>query len=389
MTVLHLDASPKPAAGKLKVRMLIRALTTGGAERQLIEIADHLTRRGHSVTVIVYYSAEGPFQIEAMSRGVRILDLAKRGRWDVIGFLRRLREATSADCCDVVYSMLPTSNVIASLVSKRRGGPALVWGIRSTDMGDGGYDWLGRALAWAERRLAWRADLVVVNSKRGLEFHASRGFNRRALRLVRNGVDLVRFRFDHEARKRWRAAWGLSASQPLVMLVGRHDPIKGIEIFLRAITDLEIQVAIVGASDGLYTPGLHRLAMELGVESRVRWVSPQTDMPGIFSAADVVCSASYSEGTSNVLVEACACGALVVATDVGDSAEIVGDPARMAAPRSVDELRNVIRLAVASIGSHVVRDARAPALDRYDMGRMIDDTESVLVEAVARSRHSS
>jgi glycosyltransferase involved in cell wall biosynthesis len=55
------------------------------------------------------------------------------------------------------------------------------------------------------------------------------------------------------------------------------------------------------------------------------WVEESLEMPGVYSALDIVASCSSSEGFSNVLGEAMACGVPCAVTDVGDSRAIVAD----------------------------------------------------------------
>jgi glycosyltransferase involved in cell wall biosynthesis len=370
---------------RLRVLFLVRALSVGGAETQLVAAAIGLKRLGHDVQIAVFYAVESPLAREAAEGGVCIVDLAKRGRWDAVGFIRRLRAVIVRHRADVVYSYLPSANVVSALASLLLRKVAVVWGIRATQLSGASDDWLGHMVAGCERMLARRADAIIVNSARGIEHHARRGLPRGVMRLVRNGVDAGRFRFDARARMRLRSQAGISDTDPLVLLAGRHDPIKGIETFLRACQALPVRAIIVGGWIEPYTSTLRRLATSLGMVDRVQWLDQQDDMSGWMSAADIVCSASYGEGTSNVLIEALACNALTVATDVGDSADIVGDPARMAAPRDCEGLIRALQTAIAMLPEWNRHALPPEQLDNYSIAAMLAATESVLA-AVAAER---
>ncbi|MGZ5164987.1 MAG: glycosyltransferase, partial [Burkholderiales bacterium] len=69
--------------------LLTRALDTGGAQRQLVELALGLKRSGWEVTVATFYPG-GPLEAPLRTAGVRIISLDKRGRWDVLPFIWRL-----------------------------------------------------------------------------------------------------------------------------------------------------------------------------------------------------------------------------------------------------------------------------------------------------------
>ncbi|MDL1890770.1 glycosyltransferase, partial [Nitrospirales bacterium NOB] len=73
----------------MKVLFLTRALNVGGAERQLVVLARGLRKRGHEVAVAVFYPG-GLLEAELKDVGIPILSLAKRGRWDLVGFVLRL-----------------------------------------------------------------------------------------------------------------------------------------------------------------------------------------------------------------------------------------------------------------------------------------------------------
>jgi glycosyltransferase involved in cell wall biosynthesis len=373
---------------RLRIAFLVRALTVGGAERQLLETARGLQARGHQVWLMVFYPDDGPLQREAAAHGIPVVGLEKRHRWDLLGFRQTLQKTIRDVDPDVVYSYLPSANVASSLIGRTRGRPAIVWSIRATDMSGESYDWLGHLAVAAERLLSTRADIIVVNSASGIAHHADRGLPRGRLRLVRNGVDLSYFRFDAQARTRLRAEWGITTKDPVVLTAGRHDPIKGIEIFLEALTHCTARAIIAGAPAEPYTTILRQRAEQLGLGARLRWIGRCDDMPALLSAVDVVCSASHSEGSPNVLIEARACGTVIVGTAVGDTADVVGDSHLLAAPGDAPGLAQAI---MTGIELCQVRPRQSPAGDeiiaRYDLDTMIRNTEAVLCEAIGHSRH--
>ena len=67
----------------MKIVFLIRALTYGGAERQLTVLSKGLCERGHDVVIAMFY-AGGPLEKELANTQVRVRSLKKRGRWDVL-----------------------------------------------------------------------------------------------------------------------------------------------------------------------------------------------------------------------------------------------------------------------------------------------------------------
>src|SRR5437763_6227668 len=94
----------------LAVVLLIRSLAVGGAQRQLVQLAQGLQERGHRVTVGVFYSG-GPLVTELQQAGIPVTELGKGGRWNNLRFLLRLRRMIGASRADVVYSFGGSANL--------------------------------------------------------------------------------------------------------------------------------------------------------------------------------------------------------------------------------------------------------------------------------------
>jgi D-inositol-3-phosphate glycosyltransferase len=136
------------------------------------------------------------------------------------------------------------------------------------------------------------------------------------------------------ARAAVAATVGHVSSGPLMMFVGRLQPLKGAELAIEALAALQrpdVTLMIVGGPSGrggdqeLKT--LHELVRARGVESQVVWVAPQPHylLSTFYRAADVVLVPSRSESFGLVALEASACGTPVIASAVGGLQTIVDD----------------------------------------------------------------
>ncbi len=111
-----------------------------------------------------------------------------------------------------------------------------------------------------------------------------------------------------------------------VLFVGNLVPVKGIDRLFRAMAELpQARLRIVG--DGPLRRKLARLAVKLGIHDRVDFLGrkPPKEVADLMRAADVLCLPSRSEGMPNVVLEALACGAPVVATAVGEIPFLIRD----------------------------------------------------------------
>ena len=311
----------------LKVDFLIRSLGQGGAERQLMILASGLAGRGHQVRILTFYSG-GHYETEARARGLTIINLHKKGRWDLIPFLLRLALAWQDYQPDLIHSYMSEANLVSTLLKPWHRRP-LVWGLRASQLDLSQYDWLARATDRLEGWGSSWADLIIANSEAGRAHALARGFPASRLCVADNGFECAQWIRDPEAGRAFRSAHGLPLDPPILGLVGRVDPAKGHAVFLQAAARLtrthpQVHYLLVGEDPWSQRDRMKTLGASLGIGSKVHWLPGQRDMVAVYSALDGLVSASLSEGFPNVLAEAMACGLRPVATAVGDSARVVG-----------------------------------------------------------------
>ncbi|HVG01686.1 MAG TPA: glycosyltransferase [Nitrospira sp.] len=325
---------------------LIRSLDWyGGAQRQLVNLASGLSKVGHDVTVVTYYS-HVPLERELAEAGVEVRSLGKRSRWDlfqpIVRFLCLVRKLQPT----VIHGYLSTANILAVMAKACCPSLKVAWGLRASNMHWDEYDWLHKMSFVCERALSRFADLLIVNSYAGRDHYASSGFPIDKMIVIHNGIDTARFRPDKEAGSAMKRRWGIDKKDRIVCLVGRLDPMKDHITFLRAAALLAqrrsgLRFVCVGQGASGYENALRAQAEREGVADRIMWVGCFYDMKPVYNACDVVVSSSvWGEGFPNVLAEAIACGVPCVATDVGDSSLLCapmvgtlvppGDPASMA-----------------------------------------------------------
>ena len=311
----------------MKILFLIQNLEPGGCERQLITLANGLHKAGTSVAVAVFYPG-GSLEEELAQAGVRIIQLRKRGRWDIAGFLWRTFRAVKREEPDVLYSFLPVANLVASLLGAFLPGVRVVWGVRASAVDSAGYGWVTWLTYWLQKLCSRSPALIIVNSEAGRDYHVRLGYPAGRMTVVWNGIDVDRFSHDADARARQRALWGVGPDEALIGLVARLDPIKDHPTFFRAAAEIApdyagLRFVCVGDGSSAYRRELAVLSQELGIAERIIWAGASGDMPAAYNALDIATCASYSESFPNVVGEAMACGVPCVSTDVGDCAVIV------------------------------------------------------------------
>ncbi len=170
---------------------------------------------------------------------------------------------------------------------------------------------------------AW-TDIVVAVSEDIAAKLETVGVPRDKVRVVPNGVNS---RFRPGDRTAARRRLGLPVDGFIVLFVGLLIPIKGLDILVEALAEVETELLCVLVGDGPLAPDLERQAVNLAVGDRLSFAGrqPSNEIPNWLIAADVLLLPSRSEGRPNVVLEAQACGIPVVATAVGGTPELVRD----------------------------------------------------------------
>lgn len=309
---------------------LVRSLNYGGSERQIITLVKELSHRGESLAVVTFYSG-GALLEDLEKEGVQVFSLCKRGRWDVFGFFRRFVQLIRNQRPEILCSYLVTPNLISlagKLILPR---VQVVWGIRASNMDLAQYGWLHLLLYRFERMLSRFSDIIIVNSYAGFNYAIANGFARNKMVVIPNGVDTIRFSPTPFLREKIRTEWKVSDQHCLIGLIGRLDPMKDHDTFLRAAALIwrdhqDARFVCIGEGEPFYRMKLQALSSELGLNDCLIWSGFRSDMGAVYNALDIACSSSaFGEGFSNAISEAMACGVPCIVTDVGDSAWIVGE----------------------------------------------------------------
>jgi glycosyltransferase involved in cell wall biosynthesis len=368
----------------VKITLLAWSRELGGAERQIVNLASGLRRRGHDVLVVVFFPNR---HVEAALRDTdtpyRVLGV--RGRWDaprfLVGFLGEARKRDD----DVVYAFLQAPNLLTVPLRLFRRKSKLVWGIRTSDLRVSTSAVSGLA-TWLESRLSRVAALVVANSFRGRDDAIELGFDRANLTVIHNGIDTEEFRPATDAGAKLRAEWGIAAGEKVVGLVARYEAKKDHGAFLRAAAiaarqQAALRFVCVGDAPAADRPDLEALARSLGLEDRIVWAGFRHDLSAVYGALDVATlTSSYGEGFPNVVAEAMACGVPCVATDVGDAAFILGGLGWVVPPRDPRALADAWMAALAQEPASDLRTRRRRRIEEsFNLDGMIDRTERALL----------
>jgi glycosyltransferase involved in cell wall biosynthesis len=335
--------------GEPNVLVVSLSRTVWGAERSLLGLAPRIQQLGVALTLASplgafseAWSAGGfphiEFPVEDR-HGLRDLDGGRPGPRALVGELSETvrmarRLARMAKAFDVIHSNSLWAHLDCALAGRLSRRPVVL------ELHDLARPGLGRRVQRVAVRLA---SCTIAVSRAVGESVGGRPHN---LHVVPQGVDPERFR-PGAPDASWRARLSSDPDEPIIGVVGRVDPEKGIGTVLQAMTMLDVparrsHLAVVGATardDGTYEAELRaEAASKLG--NRCRFVGPVDEVPVVLRSLDVLVNASASEPFGLSVLEAQACGVPVVGTRSGGIPEFVidGETGLLVAPGRADAL---------------------------------------------------
>jgi L-malate glycosyltransferase len=311
---------------KIRIAYLIDTISSdqAGTEKQLLQIIERLDRDRFAPTLICLY--QSPF-MQQLRTGCDTVFLGYHGflKSDFPRVLWRYLEVLKRGRFQVVQTFFQDA-VFVGFLGKvfSRSRHALV--VSRRDLGLGAdepsyHRFYRKLLPWVLRA----ADGVATNAQAiKAQLQQQDGVAPEKIQVIANGLELP----------------VPSGEQPSVFkdhpgdlwvgIVANLKPVKRIDLFLRALTDLKSQlpdrrVRGIVLGEGRLRSELVLLAAQLGISDRVHFVGATDKVSNYLQYLDVGVLCSDKEGLSNALLEYMACGLPVVVTAVGGNCELVDD----------------------------------------------------------------
>ncbi len=316
---------------KTHVALFLPSFELGGAEVQALELARGLDKEKYKVTVICLREI-GPLAAKFSSLAeLKVMNL--NGVNPLTTFLRLMRWTKKGEV-DILHSFLLSTNVYSLGVKIVNPSLRVIVGVRDS-LADAAFGYAKtlprlktRLLRSTLDRMTSLADLVIVNSQAGQRVRLAESDVDSA--LIPNGIDTARFRPDSDARNRLRQLLAIPMGASVVGTVANITAYKGYPLLIQAARKVvadnpAAHFVCIGSHDTQVGQTIVAMVRDFGMESRVHFLGARNDVPQLLPGMDVFCSSSLSEGFSNAVAEAMACGIPCVVTDVGDSRFIVGD----------------------------------------------------------------
>ena len=309
------------------VCFVLPSLAGGGAERAAVQVLNGLDPSRWDRTMYLFRE-EGPYLGE-LAPDIRLhagRSSSRIGRWRE---LRRFIARTKPELVVAFLSYFTALSAARAAFTATR-----VIFNQQTPMSaflvDADYQWrhpLQRRGFAAATRMGYGAVDLVIATSAGVahDLAAMYGVDPSRVRVVPNPVDLDAVRasaampLDAIHDERWRP--------PVIVAAGRLADAKNYPLLIDALALVRkrIPATLFVLGQGERADDLRRHAAERGLADSIVWCGFQDNPWKFMARADVFALTSRYEGFGNVVVEAMACGAPVVATRSPGTEDIIRD----------------------------------------------------------------
>jgi glycosyltransferase involved in cell wall biosynthesis len=317
-----------------RIVVVVGDLDLGGTQIHLSQVLPRLDRSRFAVEICTL-THKGQLAAALESQGVPVHAMVGKGRWKRASRMSRLYLLVMAagrlyrklrrEKTEIVHLFLPEAYLIGGVCAWLAGIPRRVMSRRSLNAYQMKYPMISRF----EKSLHSTMHLITGNSAAVIKNLQQEGVPEDRLRLIYNGIDLMRFepRVD---RLKICGQLGVRPDALVFILVANLIAYKGHAELLRAFGSIKERLSIpwvllcVGRDSGIQAE-LELICEQEGIVANVYFLGPRLDVSQLMSAADIGLLCSHQEGFSNSILEGMAAGLPMIVTKVGGNPEAVLD----------------------------------------------------------------
>jgi len=360
------------------------AEVAGGLLEHLRLLSEGLVRSGRSVrAVLAPAAAVDHVALRCVSAGVAVSRLTVRGKFDIRGITRFAR-LVAADKPQVVHVHLSSPvEALPAILAARWGGARHIVTTEHAPTWRPLQRFYSRAVKRAVMRLL--DAVIVLNAADAVCLQEEFGAPPSLLRVIHNGVPGFPGQIPGAEA---RARLGLSPDVTVIGYLGALEEKKGLLDLFDAVErgGLAGPTLLLGG-EGALEPALRDRAA--GRAFPVVFAGRVDEVGGFLAAIDVFVFPSHQEALPLALLEAMAAGLPIVATTVGGIPEAIEDGVTglLVPPRQSGALAEALRRLVENpaLRRRLGEQARRTAAEKFSAERMVQATEALYAEILARS----
>lgn len=313
-----------------KFRILhIAATNTGGVGLNILLLSRYLNKERFEVSVATALGA--PLDEVFLREGIRIypIRMARQPHRlvNILG-LYQLWRLIGREKFDIIHTHTSVGGFLGRIAARARRVPVVLWSIHGWAF-NYPIGYIQKRLIYTiEKVLDYFTDHYVAVSRNMKEIGICAGIAAtEKVSVIYNGIEVNQYTPQGDSKK-LREKLGISEGISAIGIIGRIEPQKAVDDFLRAAKIVRnnisnVRFLVVG--DGPLRYEMERLSTELGIEDAVLFTGWQNNVKEYIMVIDILCISSLWEALPFLLLEAMAMGKPVVASHVGGIPEVVED----------------------------------------------------------------
>lgn len=347
----------------MRILHVITSLRTGGAERLMLDLLPRLKEKGQDVELCVFDGTRTQFYEKMERTGVPINTLQIGGNvYNPLNIIRLLRVIRKGRF-DIVHTHLTAPQffaAIASLFHKIN----LITTEHNTSNRRRDWSWFKPFDRWMYSRYQYIISISPATTQNLLRSIIIK----RPVLTIYNGINIQKFA---DSQPISRETLAINEDCKLITMVAAFRHEKDQDTVIKAIQFLPEQYNVIFVGDGIRRPICEKLAKDLHVDKRIKFLGIRSDVDRILKTTDVVVLSSHVEGFGLAAVEGMAAGKPVIASNVPGLAEVVEGAGLLFTPSDEKDLVNKI-LAITTNNAYreqIIEKCRIRAL-QYDINTM-------------------
>lgn len=317
---------------KIKVLQVVGSLRIGGAETVAMNLYRYINRDIFQFDYLVYGNNIGAYESEVKALGGQVIHIdysyrnLNKYKEEFVDVLRNNGPYT------IVHSHMMFHNSLVLSIARRFGIPITVSHAHSTN--DGGTSnnpiiKTIRALYVNKARniINNNSDLIVAcGTDAGEYLYGKAEYSRRGF-LLKNGIDLNKYKFDKDLRAKFRKKYNIE-DKKVLGCVGHFEKVKNhsflIDVF-NQIHKLDSDTVLILLGDGSLKKEIEKKCIELGINNDVVFIGNVNNVNEWMQAMDFLLMPSLYEGIPLTLIEAQAAGLkCFVSNKVSEESNVTG-----------------------------------------------------------------
>jgi glycosyltransferase involved in cell wall biosynthesis len=341
----------------MKILCVIDSLGTGGAQRQLVNLAIGFKKRGNEVKILTFYY-DSFYDSSLEDNKIEHISVKSR---NPIYRLKLLKSTIKNYKIDAVLSFMVVPSFFCEIV----GFPIRNWKLVVGERGSPGYNYPLKIKLL--RYFHFFADHVVSNSYSKIEdtIKKSPFLVKENCHVIYNLINLEEWGFDN-------SKCNFNRKKILINIAASHHTLKNGIGLLKALNLLTViekeQISIVWYGNSLEPPYIDesinlekKLIKEYHLEKIIQYYPATKNISKKYQEADVIGLFSFNEGLPNAICEGMACGKPIIASAVSDVPYLVEDGINgfLCDPNSIESIANALRKIINTTPEERIKMGRA------------------------------